>query len=158
MIEEFSHIPQLYNHLANAYQNAGQYDKAAEWIEKTYQRFPNYLFGVSNYCLLLLSKGQVEKVTSILGGRYGIHQWITNRRRYHVTEVIAFHGLMARYFAALGEGEIAESYYRMLHDIAPDHPLTREVARFCGASLLKGIFRRFSKPNLLSWLDPQEKC
>lgn len=127
LAQEFPTVPKVYNFLMVAYNNAGQYDKAEECAEDTYCRFPNYLFGMANYAHTLLRRGLVRQVGEILQNRFSIHLWITNRKRYHVSEFVSFNGLMARYFAATGEYEVAERYYKMLLEVAPDHPGTQQI-------------------------------
>ena len=144
LVEEFPDIPKVYNYLAAAYRNAGLDAKIEELVERTYRRFPDYLFGVTNYVHELLRKDRIREATVVLDGRFSLDLWIRNRRKYHVSEFVAFTGLMVRYFAAVGEDEISERYYRMLIEGAPDHPGTQEITHHYATGLLG---------SLLQWLE-----
>ena len=145
LVQEFPNIPKIYNYLMVAYRNAGRYAQVEEWAEKTYHRFPTYLFGMVNYAHWLLGEGRLQEVTEILDGRFSLHLWIRNRRMYHVSEFAAFTGLMVSYFTVLGEDEVADRYYRMLREIAPDHPAIQEIARFRGRGILRSLLRRLAR-------------
>jgi hypothetical protein len=134
LVDRHPDIPVVHNYLANAYQRARMNDKARECTEHTYRRFPDYLFGMINYASYLLADGRVEEVTAILNRRYSIHLWIRDRRCYHTSEIIAFHGLMVQYFDMVNKPEVSEGYLKIMKQLAPDHPTTRSVARRFGDS------------------------
>ena len=144
LVEEFPGIPKVYNYLACAYRNAGLTKKMEALVERTYRRFPDYLFAVTNYVQLLLRRYRIDEASGVLAGRYSLDLWIPDRRRYHVSEFVAFNSMMVWYFAELGEEEIALRYYQMLREAAPDHPATL-VAEACFSA---GTIRR-----VLRWLN-----
>lgn len=145
LAREFPQVPKVYNYLATAYSNAGLYAKAEECAEEAYSRFPNYLFAMVNYAHVLLRRRHIRRVEEILHNRFSIHLWITDRKLYHVSEYVAFNGLVARYFSAIGEDETAERYYKMLLDVAPDHPGTKEVDRIIHPTPLGSFLKRLSR-------------
>jgi len=120
-------IPRLYNYLNVAYERAGMQDKAVECAEETYRRFPDYLFGMTSYATYLLRENRIDEVTALLNRRHSLHLWITDRRRYHISEFVSFNALMVRYFAVTDDLEIAERYLKMMKEVAPDHPATTEL-------------------------------
>lgn len=137
LIERYPDVPVLYNFLSNAYANSGQGDQATEMIERTYHRFPDYLFGVINYAWMLLQQGHVEDVTAVLDRRFGLHLWIRGRRTFHLSEFLSFNCLMVGYFTALGRDDVARIYLNMMREVAPDHTSTRTAAE----CLRPGLFR-----------------
>ncbi|HPD32553.1 MAG TPA: hypothetical protein PLL20_21380 [Phycisphaerae bacterium] len=145
LAREFPQVPKVYNYLTIAYSNAGLYAKAEEMAEEAYSRFPNYLFAMINYAHALLRRWHIRRVEQILDNRFSIHLWITDRKRYHVSEYVAFNGLMARYFSAIGEDEIAERYYKMLLEVAPDHPGTKTIDRVIHPTPMGSLLKRLTR-------------
>ncbi|MGQ9648970.1 MAG: hypothetical protein ACUVXJ_02555 [Phycisphaerae bacterium] len=145
LAREFPQVPKVYNYLMMAYSNAGLYAEAEECAEEAYSRFPNYLFAMVNYAHVLLRRWRIRRVEEILHNRFSMHLWITDRKLYHISEYVAFNGLVARYFSAIGEDEIAERYYQMLLEVAPDHPGTKEIDRVIHPTPLGSFLNRLSR-------------
>lgn len=127
LIEKYPQFPRLWNHLAVVYQSAGRDADAERVIEETYRRFPDYLFGISNYALLRLQQGHPEDVPRILKGTFALHELQNGRTHFHVSEVTNFFGMLAYYFLEIGELETAARYLDTLEEINPEHPMTETV-------------------------------
>lgn len=80
MIKEFPGIPKLRNHLALAYLSAGREDDYARVIRETYERFPDYLFGIVNMGQLALKEGRVDDVPAIFHHTMLLHELQGGRR------------------------------------------------------------------------------
>lgn len=139
-------VPKIYNYLMVAYQAAGRFQDAERLIEETYQRFPNYLFGLTNYVRLCLMEGRVDEATTLLGGKLHIRLMYPHRRCFHVSEFSAYTGTVAEYLFWTGKVDVALTHLRMLEEINPDHPITRHVQRLLrGGAIFKspaGVIRR----------------
>ncbi len=127
LVEEFPDVPKVWNYLAVAYQAAGRHEDSERVIEETYRRFPDYLFGMTNYGMQRLHKGHPEDVPGILHGKFALHEQMQGRQRFHLSEASSYFGLLASYFLAIQDLEQASTYLDMLEELAPEHPLTRQI-------------------------------
>lgn len=139
-IEQYPNIPVLYNYLGVAYTMSGQQEKAEEVVRDNYRRNPDYLFARLNYAQLFLAKRNFEKVAEILDHKFDLQMLYPRRKRFHVSEVANFMGVVGVYFFGIGERDAAIKYYDMLmlKQIAPDFPMTRQLRRM----LYPGLLRR----------------
>lgn len=127
LVEEFPNVPKVWNHLAIAYQAMGRHADEERVIEETYRRFPDYLFGLTNYGMQRIHQGHPEEIPQILHGNFALHELMQGRRRYHLSEARSYFGLLASYFLAVQDLEQASTYLDMLEELDPDHPLTQQV-------------------------------
>ena len=61
-IEKYPHIPQFYQNLFVIYYHCREQKKYIEWVDKTRERFPDYLFAKCAYAQLQMRKGLFEAV------------------------------------------------------------------------------------------------
>ena len=127
LVAEFPKLQQLCSFLGVAYEYAGRVNEARRLMCETYRRFPDYLFAAVNYALLCLEVGCYDEVPEVLGDRFDLRALHPHRRRFHVSEYVAFYAAVTEYFYAIGDLDRARSYYRMLSDMAPDDPETRRL-------------------------------
>lgn len=126
-IEKYPDVAVLRNYLASAYMLAKQFAKADALIRENYKRFPDYLFAKLGYGELCLSRGELEKIPEIFHHSFDLPLLYPGRKLFHVTEVTGFMGLMGLYFIEIGDLEMAEQYYSILQQVAPDHAMTRRL-------------------------------
>lgn len=112
---------QACNFLMAAYEAVGRREDAEAMIRTSYERFPRYLFAVTNYCLHLIRERREDEVPGVLGNNFAIHRFC-GRKRFHVTEFTAWHGMLANYFLAIGDCEVAERCVKAVESMGPDHP------------------------------------
>ena len=112
-----SNNPQLYSYLANANIKLGNIDKADEWTELGYKRFPNYLFGQISYAQTLLQKGESSKVPVIFKNKFDLKSLLPSRKEFHILEVINFNAIMCLYFSTQGDIASANVYWSILKEI-----------------------------------------
>jgi len=127
LVQKYPDIPRLYNYLSVAYNAAGLTDKVKDLIRETYRRFPDYLFGITNYGHLCISEGHPEEVARILNGKFSIHSLYPDRRRYHMSEMAAFVTLMAHYFIAIHDYDMALTHLDMLRRLPSHSPSVRQM-------------------------------
>ena len=129
LIEQYPDVPQLYNHLYNARYKLGDRAEAAHLLQEMLQRFPGYLFGRMSWAEECLTRGEAEKIAEIFEGKFDLKLLYPERERFHLSEVLSFHSIVARYFHALGNREQAQRSYELMCQLNPDHPTTRLVGR-----------------------------
>jgi len=137
-IEKYPNVPQFYNYLSVAYSLSGQRKKAEEMIRENYRRNPTYLFARLNYAELCLGQRDYEQVEKIFDHKFDLKALYPKRKRFHISEVAGFMGIVGIYFVETGEREAAETNYDILMQIAPDYPVTKVLRR----KLHPGFFRR----------------
>ena len=138
LIKQYPRVPQLYNYLSVAYGRAGQRQEAEAVVQENYQRNPEYLFARLNYAEVCLARGDYAQVADIFAHTFDLHVLYPQRKRFHLSEVANFMGLMGLYFLAIGNRELAEQYNKLLQQIAPDFPLTTRLHK----KLFPGLWRR----------------
>lgn len=62
----YPHIPTIWNYLMCALYETGQNERAREVVRQTYERFPEYLFGLSSYICMLLKQDKIDEARQIL--------------------------------------------------------------------------------------------
>lgn len=144
MIEKYPNVPMLYNFLSVAYSQTGQREKMEEVILENYQRNPDYLFARLNYAELCRLQGDYEQIAEIFEHKFDLKLLYPHRKRFHISEVANFMGLIGIYFFETGQREVAEKYYEMLKQIAPDYPMTRLLRSKLHPSFLGRILKRMA--------------
>lgn len=129
LVAEYPDVPKLHNYLALAYDSAGRSDEALALVPETFERFPDYVFAVSNYVRYCLNLGDIEEAGRVLDGRMLISQFARGRRRFHITEFLAYQGAVAEYLIAIGDHEAARPHVETLAEMAPDRPAVRQMQR-----------------------------
>ncbi|UCF94548.1 MAG: hypothetical protein JSW39_10435, partial [Desulfobacterales bacterium] len=71
---------------------------------------------------------------------------------FHVSEFAGFNAIMCLYFHGIKEYTTADRYYKLLKQVAPKHPKTKQVKRILHPSMigfiglaLKLIFHKLKK-------------
>ncbi len=136
LVKKYPKLPMLYNFLSVAYSQAGQREKAEEVIRENYRRNPDYLFSRLNYAELCRAQGDYKQIAEIFEHKFDLKLLYPNRKRFHISEVASFMGLMGIYFWEMGEREGAERYYEILKEIAPSFPMTKMLRRKLHPSFL----------------------
>ena len=141
LIERYPDVPQLYNYLHIAYQQLGDKDNSQHVLQETLTRFPDYLFGRIAYATDCLQRGEPEKVPEIFDNQYELKLLYPERERFHISEVMGFYTVLAWYFHTQGERDRAETYYKLLRQLAPEHRHTRFIEQLLFPSRLKKWLR-----------------
>lgn len=136
--EQYPQVHQFANYLVIAYSRTHQQELAKQLIEENYRRDPDYLFARVHYAELCLHDGKLAEVATIFDHKFDLKLLYPERKRFHISEVLAFFGVIGHYFLANGERERAEQCYQLLHEVNPKHNSTRSLKR----KLHPGPFRR----------------
>ncbi len=156
LIEQYPNIPMLYNYLSIAYSGAGQLEKAEEAIRDNYQRNPDYLFARLNYAELYRARGEYDKIAEIFENKFNLKLLYPKRKRFHISEVANFMGLIGVYFLETDNRDAAEKYYDILKEIAPEYPMTKLLRRKLHPGPIKRMFRRLAGEKPLDLPERQE--
>ena len=139
LLEKYPHVPMLYNYLSVAYSGVGETEKAEALTKRNYEQNPDYLFAKCNYAEVCLNKGEPEKIPIIFDNKFDLKLLYPRRKKFHISEVVAFAGIMGGYFSAIGEKPTAEFYYDLIRRLAPRHPVTRRLKRILRQSIIRRI-------------------
>lgn len=129
LIRQYPNVPALYNYLYVCCYKLGERAEAGRLLQETAQRFPDYLFGRISWAEECLKRGEPEKIAEIFGGKFDLKLLYPERVRFHLSEVLSFHSIVARYFHALGNRAQAQRSYELMCQLNPEHPTTRLVGR-----------------------------
>jgi len=143
-IEKYPNIPMLYNYLSVAYAGVGQHEKSEAVVQENYQRNPHYLFARLNYAELCLARGEYEKIGEIFEHKFDLKLLYPKRKRFHVSEVANFMGLIGIYFFETGQRETAEGYYEILQQLAPGYAMTKRLHRKLFPNFMQRIWFRLA--------------
>jgi tetratricopeptide (TPR) repeat protein len=142
LINQYPHVPQLYNYLSVAYARAGRRKDAEATVEESYQRNPDYLFARLNYAEVCLARRDYTRVAEIFAHTFDLHALYPQRKRFHLSEVANFLGIAGLYFVAIGQRALAEHYHNLLQQIAPDFPLTKRLHKKLFPGLVRRLWQR----------------
>ncbi len=149
LVERYPHEPKFWNFLTGAVEAAGDRERAFELLREAFQRFPNDLFAVACYARYCLQEGWVDEADRVLAGRYTPTAFYPDRRRFHISEVVALETVVAELVARQGHMESAYATLEMLEELAPDSPEVRQLAwvlmRETIRQGMKKLFRRGRK-------------
>uniref|UniRef100_A0A7C2K148 Tetratricopeptide repeat protein n=1 Tax=Schlesneria paludicola TaxID=360056 RepID=A0A7C2K148_9PLAN len=141
LVRELPDVPKLYNHLGVAYLHSGRLDDYVRTVKETYDRFPDYLFGMIGMGELALQEGRLDDIPGIFHHTLVLHELQDGRKEYHLSEITAFYAFFGRYFCMTGEPAVAAAYLDMLEELNPDHPLVENLRK----ELLLALFQEASQ-------------
>lgn len=150
ILDQYPDIPLLQNNLASAYFMTGQKDKAEEVARNNYEKFPKYLFAMTNYAQICLDQKKFALIPEIFDHKYDLKAIYPKRKIFHYTEFIAFAGVMSRYFFQIGEDQIARIFCEGMEEVDRWHPMTVQTKKIVYPSLLRQIVRKLLGPERLS--------
>ncbi len=117
-IRKYPNIPAFKNYLSNAYNNKGEVVKARKVNHEIVRLHPEYLYGKVNLANEFISELQFERVPKVLGESFEIQNLYTERKTFHIEEVLSFNLTAIHYFIGVGNFEAAESRLKALGKIA----------------------------------------
>lgn len=125
--EKYPNIPCFYNWLYAAYVNNKQIIMGLNILKETLNKFPNYLFGLTEYGKYLLRRGEYDRISELLNKNFSLETLYPERDVFHITEVSAFYSLMVEYFLAKKNIAQAKIYFKILDKFIPDEPITNKL-------------------------------
>lgn len=114
---KYPYNPVIFNHITAGYNYLGKRDRAEEWLNKTYEKFPDYLFAITGKATAYLRDDNPEKAREVLKGAYTLKQLYPHRTVFHVTEARAFEACMVHFFCTIKNFEQAERHLQIMQEI-----------------------------------------
>jgi tetratricopeptide (TPR) repeat protein len=145
LLTQYPRLPQLYNYLAIAYSRIGEGEKAEAIAQAGIQVNPDYLFTRLNYAEFCLHRKEYAKVAEVLDHKFDLHLLYPKRKRFHVSEVVNFMGVVGLYFCETQQRDLAQQYYGVLQKLAPNHPATRRLKRRLSPNLFDRFWARLRR-------------
>jgi len=139
--KKYPNVPQIYNYLAVAYSRAGEIKQAEAITQENIRRHPNYLFARINQAQFYLKRKEYDKIPEIFNDKYDLQMLYPKRKRFHISEVANFLGIMGIYFCRTNQRDIAEKYNEILQEIAPDFPIAKVLNRELNPGLMTRILK-----------------
>jgi tetratricopeptide (TPR) repeat protein len=140
--KQYPNVPQIYNYLAVAYSHTGEKGKAELITQENIRKNPDYLFARINQAQFLLAKKEYDKIPEVFEHKYDLQMLYPRRRKFHISEVANFMGIMGLYFARIGERETAEKYNEILQEIASEFPIAKSLNRELHPSITTRVVKR----------------
>jgi tetratricopeptide (TPR) repeat protein len=140
--KKYPRVPQIYNYLAVAYSYAGEKEKAEQIIKENIRKNPDYLFARINQAQLWLAKEEYYKIPELFDHKYDLQMLYPKRRKFHISEVANFMGIMGLYFTRIDQRGVAEKYNEILQEIAPDFPIAKALNRELNPGTMTRLRRR----------------
>jgi tetratricopeptide (TPR) repeat protein len=140
---KYPRVPQTYNYLAAAYSRMGEEEKAEAITRENLRKNPNYLFARINQAQIYLANKEYDKIPELFEHTYDLKTLYPKRKKFHISEVANYMGILGIYFSRTGQPEIAQKYDDILQEIASDFPIAKTLHR----ELHPGILIR-----VLQWL------
>lgn len=125
LIAKHPQVPVLRNHLAVALACAGDDGEAERVIAACAAEFPDYVFGVCNFVLMLVQQGRLEEARAVIedgpkGPRMVLSSFDAGRDTYHISEALTHASAVGHYLLATGRPEEATRQLELLARIGPD--------------------------------------
>jgi tetratricopeptide (TPR) repeat protein len=146
LIERYPKVPIFYNYLIAAYNATGQPEKAEAAIEEAYQKHPDYHFAKTNYAMHCLRNQAPEKIPAIFDNKFDLGLLYPHRKVFHITELMAFTGVMTLYYNVIGNSRGAEVCYTILQELEPEHYLTKSLKRQLYPTFFQKLWDTINKP------------
>lgn len=128
-IARYPECPKLFNFLGAAYIGIGRVDKAELIARDAYKRFPNYLFAKLVYADFCLTHDRLDEFAAAFDGDYELGQICPERKRFHLTEMVAYLGTMGFYYALQGDVEQVKRFLKFLTFLDANSPMTKRLDR-----------------------------
>lgn len=118
-ISEYPQVPFFWHRKYLHLRVANRSKEAFEALREIVARFPEDLFGVSEYACYLLRRGEPERAWAALKQAESIEMFVPGRKDFYLDEVRSFYTALAHYYAAVGRLSCAEGCRRLIEKIDP---------------------------------------
>ena len=123
LIKQFPNVAQFQNYLVLYYMNADREEKAIEWAEKIWNKFPDYTYGYTALLRLYWQTEQNEKLEKLGSGGGTLDYYFPGRTIFYEDEVQMFHFTYAFYLEHIKDYTRAKAYL----DIVDRYPTSPEM-------------------------------
>lgn len=113
-IGKYPNSQQFYQYICASYSRLDEQEKLTEWICKTYELFPNYLFAKCTYAEVKMLSNLADQVPAIFNNTFSLQSLYPERSVFHVTEVLVHANCMVNYFCAIKKFENTKVYIEII--------------------------------------------
>ncbi|RCK81445.1 MAG: hypothetical protein OZSIB_2314 [Candidatus Ozemobacter sibiricus] len=132
--------PVLVHFLVKVHRVLGDQATADRLAEQNHGRHPRYLFARLDLAQVYLARNQLDRIPALFDGKFSLPQVCPGRTVFHVSEHLGFSSVMAEYFLARNQPNLAEAYLRNIREVDPEHPLAQPQT-IAGVSFLARLKR-----------------
>lgn len=125
----YPNIRQLDNYLSVCYSRMGDLQAAEEVIRESLERYPDYLFAKINLAQIYLARKEHERIPELFGEHLDLATLYPERKRFHISEVVNFVGMVGIYLCRIGAWDAAAVQYEFLAEVAPEYPLVQSLKK-----------------------------
>ena len=127
LLNEYHHIPKLYNFLSGAYALVSDTTKADALTQELYEKYPDYLFAKIQYAELCLRNKDLQKIPVIFNNKFDLQLLYPERKVFHISEMLSFIGFMGEYSCQRSDFQQAERYLEILKELDPEDLRTKRL-------------------------------
>lgn len=113
--------PVYYNYLMVCAQHKSDDNQVLEILRDTLKKFPDYLFAKTNHCTMLLQNDQAEEAARVFGDRVSLLEVYPHRRKFHASEILAFHNCLLALALKTEDMPKAKYHYDILCKLDDDY-------------------------------------
>lgn len=137
-VDKYPNFPALKNYLILAYKKINDQQAVDDLLEEIMEVHPNYIFGRTLMAEEYLKDNEPKKAAALMADFTDLTHLFPNRDTFHISEVQAFHGLSAQYFAYIGDFEQSKIRVDILEKVGvpPDKILI--IKKLCNNYSLQG--------------------
>ncbi|TFF37102.1 tetratricopeptide repeat protein [Mucilaginibacter psychrotolerans] len=130
-IEKYPQREQFYFLLQFAYTHNNQFDESDVILERTYNRFPDYLPHRVDFADILLDQGRNDEIPAVFDNKADLADIYPGQTEFNIELAANYYGIMCRYYSIIGDIASADRYMDAL--INEDYNLITQY----GTTLLK---------------------
>lgn len=119
-VERYPGNPIFLNYLGTWHQTRGEQDQAIAMMERSHERFPEYLFGVTSLATIRTAQNRMEEALQLLGPGLRIEERFPDREEFHIMEVETFENACIRYLILTEDLDRAQERVSTLRSICDD--------------------------------------
>jgi hypothetical protein len=113
--------------LSGIHRALGDREKAEAAARQYHRRYPDRIHGMCYLARSCIDKGRFASVPALLRHRFDLPDILPSRQRFHISEVVAFSGVVGSYYALLGAMAEARAHHDLLVELAPTDPTTQAL-------------------------------
>lgn len=124
---DYPDVCQFYNWLYVGYTYTQNTEKALSILHATIEKFPDYLFGKISLARHYLDNGEPDRVPEVFGNKLELKFLYPDRDVFHVTEVLNFYYIIARYLIVKDAHSLAQNCLDILKNVDPKSDQARHI-------------------------------
>ncbi len=119
-MERYPNDPIFLNYLGKWHDVRGEQEQAIAVLERTYERFPDYLYAIVSMATTRIAQGRTDEVLHFLGNTLRIEERFPDRDEFHINEVEAYEDACIKYLIAIRDLEPALERVQALRSVSDE--------------------------------------